>query len=256
MTLRSCQTGLSLSQAAQAWSNRAQRRVRFMTRTLGTWTFTAEEMAYGRLDHHITLLADGTVLVAGGLLTPAEAELYNPPDQTFSITGALIERRSRHVAIRLTNPAWGSLVDQVLIIGGASVGVSAFGGLEKALASVEIYNPSTGAFSSFGNMTEPRENHTATMLDDGRIVMTGGVSSPAFSGTGEVLSTGVSPTPTPSPTPSPTPTSTPTPHSYANTHPHIYPDTYVYTYTYTYTYLPPRRRQLRLSSVTSRRGQP
>lgn len=178
---------------------------------LGTWTFTAEEMAYGRLDHHITLLADGTVLVAGGLLTPAEAELYNPSDQTFSITGSLIERRSRHVAIRLTNPAWGSLVDQVLIIGGASVGVSAFGGLEKALASVEIYNPSTGAFSSFGNMTEPRENHTATMLDDGRIVMTGGVSSPAFSGTGEVLSTGVSPTPTPSPTPSPTPTSTPTP---------------------------------------------
>ena len=91
------------------------------------------------------------------------------------------------MAIRLNNPAWGSLVDQVLIIGGASVDVSAFGGLEKALASVEIYDPSMGGFSSFGNMTEPRENHTANMLDDGRIVIAGGVSSPAFSGTGEVL---------------------------------------------------------------------
>jgi hypothetical protein len=176
---------------------------------LGTWAFTAEEMAYGRVDHHNTLLADGTVLVTGGLLTPAEAESYNPPDQTFNFTGSLIERRSRHVAMRLTHPAWGSFVDQVLIIGGAAVDTTAFGGLQKALASVEIYDPSTGVFNSFGNMTEPRENHTASMLDDGRIVIAGGVSSPAFSGTGEVLGTGVFPTPTPSTTP--TPTSTPTP---------------------------------------------
>ena len=104
-----------------------------------------------------TLLADGTVLVTGGILTPPTAELFNPPDQTFSDTGSLIERRSRHVAIRLINPAWGSLMNQVLIIGGASVNDSAFGGLEKALASVEIYDPSLGAFSFFGNMTEPRE---------------------------------------------------------------------------------------------------
>jgi hypothetical protein len=178
---------------------------------LGTWTFTTEPMAYGRTDHRNTLLADGTVLVTGGILTPSTAEVFNPPDQTFIETGSLIERRSRHVAIRLTHPAWGALLNQVLIIGGASVNDSAFGGLEKALASVEIYDPSTEMFSFFGNMTEPRENHTATMLNDGDIVITGGVGSPAFSGTGEVLVTGLSPTPTPTATPTATPTPRPSP---------------------------------------------
>lgn len=68
-----------------------------------------------------------------------------------------------------------------------------FGGLENALASCELYDPGTGKFRFFGNMTEPRQNHTATLLRDGRIMIAGGVSSPAVSGTGEILQTGVPP---------------------------------------------------------------
>src|SRR5262249_33207657 len=95
--------------------------------------------------------------------------------------------RSRHVAILLTNPIWGSLTNQVLIIGGSTTASSLFGGLNVALDSVEIYNPATQQFSLFGSMLTARQNHTATLLPDGRILVTGGVGSPAVSGTAELF---------------------------------------------------------------------
>ena len=70
----------------------------------------------------------------------------------------------RHIALRLTNPAWGDLVGDVLCIGGSDIGSGVFGGAQVALASVEIYDPVTQQFSLFGNMTVARQNHTATEL--------------------------------------------------------------------------------------------
>jgi hypothetical protein len=91
------------------------------------------------------------------------------------------------VAIFLSNPAWGSLQGQVLIIGGATVSTDIFGGIAQALDSVEIYDPTTGVFSSFGTMTVARQNHTATLLNDGRIMIAGGVGRPFVSGTAEIV---------------------------------------------------------------------
>src|SRR5262249_12131687 len=154
------------------------------------WAYTIEEMHYGRTEHDSTMLADGHVLETGGLLSASEADLYDPTTQTFATQGSLITQRLRHVAILLSNPVWGPLTNQVLIIGGASIFSSAFGGLEAALASCELYDPATGQFSFFGNMSEARQNHTATMLNDGRIMIAGGVGAPYFSGTGELIVTG------------------------------------------------------------------
>ena len=53
---------------------------------------------------------------------------------------------------------------------------------------MEIYNPATGLFSSFGTMAVARQNHTATLLNDGRILIAGGVSRPVVSGTAEMVS--------------------------------------------------------------------
>ena len=108
----------------------------------------------------------------------------------------------------LDNPVWGALTNKVIIIGGSDTGNTAFGTLQNALASCEIYDPATGQFSFFGNMNVARQNHSATMLNDGRIMIAGGVSSPAFSGTGELI-TGV-------------PTATPTPNTNADSNSNTY----------------------------------
>jgi hypothetical protein len=154
----------------------------------GTWAnHPPSDMSTGRTEHTATLLPDGTVMVCGGVSTVIPSDLYNPTTESFSTTGGLLHQRQRHVSLLLTNPAWGSLVGKVLAIGGAYTGSPVFGGIQVALNTVEMYDPSTAQFTLFGTMTEPRQNHTATMLNDGRILIAGGVSSPVVSGTAELV---------------------------------------------------------------------
>lgn len=172
----------------------------------GLWT-SVENMSSVRSEHESTLLTDGTVLISGGILIQTPSEVYDPSALAFSDVGEMIQTRGRHVALRLKNPAWGSLVGHVLAIGGDVTGGSVFGGGQQAFDSVEIYDPGTDQFSSFGTMTVARQNHSATELNDGRILIAGGVGRPFVSATGELLD-GPTPSPTPPPTPTPSPTST------------------------------------------------
>jgi hypothetical protein len=55
----------------------------------------------------------------------------------------------------------------ILIAGGVGTGWT-------FLKNAEIYNPRTGAFSATGDMSTERESHTATLLNDGRVLITGG----------------------------------------------------------------------------------
>jgi hypothetical protein len=154
----------------------------------GTWSiYPPQDMSTGRTEHTATLLPDGTVMVCGGISEILPSDLYNPASETFSPVGGVLHQRQRHVSVLLTNPAWGSLVGKVLAIGGAYTGSPIFGGIQVALNTVELYDPSTAQFTLFGTMTEARQNHTATMLNDGRILIAGGVSSPSVSGTAELV---------------------------------------------------------------------
>ena len=154
----------------------------------GTWSIhPPNDMSTGRTEHSATLLPDGTVLVCGGISTLLPSDLYNPSTESFSTVGGVLHQRQRHVSLLLTNPAWGSLVGKVLAIGGAYTGSPVFGGIQVALNTVELYDPSTQQFTLFGTMTQERQNHTATMLNDGSILIAGGVSSPAVSGTADLL---------------------------------------------------------------------
>ena len=144
-------------------------------------------MHVGRTEHESTLLPDGTVLQSGGLTLPNLADVYQSSTQSFTNSGELGQERYRHIAVLLSNPAWGSLAGQVLILGGATVSTGIFGGIAQALDSVEIYDPTAGLFSSFGTMTAARQNHTATLMDDGRILIAGGVGRPFVSGTAELV---------------------------------------------------------------------
>jgi Galactose oxidase, central domain len=136
--------------------------------TTGTFSPTGS-MATPREGHTATLLADGRVLIVGGIdlngHAVTSAELYDPTTGTFSPTGSMAAARGFHTATLLAD-------GRVLIAGGAPAAwISVFG-----LASAEIYNPTTGTFSATGSMTTARGFHTATLLADGRVLIAGGDS--------------------------------------------------------------------------------
>ena len=57
---------------------------------------------------------------------------------------------------------------KVLLAGG-------FGARGEYLSSAEIYNPDTGTFAPAGAMNEARAGHVSVRLEDGRVLVIGGV---------------------------------------------------------------------------------
>lgn len=133
-----------------------------------TGTFSATgSMSVARQDHTATVLKDGRVLIVGGddvrEHALATAELYDPSTGTFSATGSMTEARGFHTATLLDD-------GRVLITGGVANGSWHWGGVNTA----ELYDPATGTFSKTGEMEYWSAWHTATLLLDGRVLLTGG----------------------------------------------------------------------------------
>jgi hypothetical protein len=110
------------------------------------------------------LLSTGRVLIAGGGAPAdgAKVELYDPTTGTSSPTGSLETGRYGATATVLST-------GRVLIAGGWSEDPNV-----PVLASAELYDPASGTFAQVGSMTTPRAGHSATLLADGKVLITGG----------------------------------------------------------------------------------
>jgi Galactose oxidase, central domain len=115
-----------------------------------SWSYTGN-LNTARAGHIATLLPDGKVLVIGGPnAAPGSAELYDPSTGTWSPTGSL----TGHGGCPVLLPT-----GKVLVVGGGG--------------TAELYDPSTGTFTLTGNMTEQVSCSTATLLTNGKVLVTG-----------------------------------------------------------------------------------
>jgi len=133
----------------------------------GRWTATGS-MTVARAGHTATLLPDGRVLVAGGSVnrgSSASAELYDSHTGRWTATGEMAVGRWGHTATLLSNGT-------VLVAGGFSL--LSNDGSGPALASAELYDPRTGRWTTTGAMAEARAGHTATLLNDGDVLVVAG----------------------------------------------------------------------------------
>ena len=139
----------------------------------GTFTLTGS-MKVARYDASITTLADGRVLVVGGndVVTNdvPSAELYDPATGQFTATTSTVSPHESGTNISSTLLRDG----RVLILGCDSSGACS-----GAQWSADLYDPSTGQFTAVGPLPEMFLYWTATLLNDGRVLIAGGTLSDA-----------------------------------------------------------------------------
>ena len=142
----------------------------------GTWTVTDslnEPRLWGGRSG-LVVLPNGLVLAVGGYLrycdvgtcdppmTLSSAELYDPATGLWTFTSSLSHPRVNHETTLLASGL-------VLITGGADTGTA------TVFDSAELYDPATGTFAVIpATMTSARQEHSATRLADGRVLIAGG----------------------------------------------------------------------------------
>jgi hypothetical protein len=130
----------------------------------GTWTDTGRLLS-ARTNATATLLADGRVLVAGGVSSSADrpersAEVYDPATGTWAKTSAMRVARNGHTATLLPD-------GHVLVTGGQCCS-------DPAVASSELYDPISGTWTATGALDSARRNHAAVLLSNGKVLVYGG----------------------------------------------------------------------------------
>jgi uncharacterized repeat protein (TIGR03803 family) len=126
-----------------------------------TWA-TNNPMVVARWSHTATLLNNGSVLIAGGLIYNVNGisndtnacELYDPASGFSSLTAPMQNSRHSHVATLLPG-------GQVLVAGGGG-------------QSSEVYDPPSASWINYASMNDERIATTATLLTNGQVLVAAG----------------------------------------------------------------------------------
>ena len=134
----------------------------------GHWT-RVTDMLQRRAYAMAVTLADGSVLVAGGARDsqPLDtAERYYPDAGTWVAAGRLNLPRTQGSLTLLPD-------GRAMVTGGGIEGGPGYSGT----ASTEIFNPKTGRWTIAAPMAVARVRHTATLLNDGELLVAGGATT-------------------------------------------------------------------------------
>ncbi len=136
--------------------------------TDNTWRKTGNMINPKRIRSTASRLSDGRVLVAGGgfeFSSPSliDTEIYDPITNSWTIAAPMNAPRNFHTGTVLQS-------GEVLVTGGGSIGNQGL----NPLNSAEIYNTQSNTWSTTSNMFFARSGHTATLLPNGKVIVTGG----------------------------------------------------------------------------------
>lgn len=141
----------------------------------GTWSATGP-MTDARWGHQAVSLADGRVLVIGGIVSGVDSglafcEIYDPRTGVWTPTGSMAAPRRAFQATLLADGT-------VLVTGGANTGMT--GGwvyTRHSQNAAELYDPVTGVWRAAAPMPSPRAYHQALRLVSGAVLVFGGTDT-------------------------------------------------------------------------------
>lgn len=143
----------------------------------GVWTNTGN-LSTPRAAHTSTLLSSGKVLVTGGANatgTQKSAEAYNPATGTWASGGNLFAARQRHTATLVVDTfSPSNPTTRLLLAGGRNE--------SGPLNSCEAWDINANGLGNSASLptAAPRVGHTATLLPNGLVLLTGGSNSGGF----------------------------------------------------------------------------
>ncbi len=135
----------------------------------GAWTI-GNSLNDIRIAATATVLPNGQVLAAGGCAnttcatSSSTAELYDPATGVWSAIASLNTPHSYHTATLLKN-------GRVLVAGGCFSTCGIYAG-----RTAELYDPVTGTWTPTGSMAIARAQHTAALLPNGKVLVSGGLT--------------------------------------------------------------------------------
>jgi hypothetical protein len=129
------------------------------------WSLAAP-MIYAQAQHAAILLPTGKVLLAGSNSPSSFCEVYDPVANTWQATGSMATSRALPAMVLLAN-------GKVLVAGGASFTRPRW----YKVSGAELYDPAKGAWSPTGSMSIGRYEYSLILLNNGRALAAGGVST-------------------------------------------------------------------------------
>lgn len=150
------------------WPNGIHASVELFDPSTNTFTLHWRNLNTTRASHTATLLANGDVLITGGVGGPsnstlASADVYESPSGfIWSTASNMTVARVRHRALLTKLPG-----GQAMVIGGAGPGFQHW-------TNVDLYDPATRTFQATAPLQTGRYWHTNTLLNDGTVLVVGG----------------------------------------------------------------------------------